>query len=125
MLLRENLSIQLYLPLLLGMSLGLCPNGILRAQAISPEHGKETSRQTAATSSAALIHQYCIGCHNEKLKTGGVVLEHQRPDSAAEAPALWERVLRKLRNNEMPPAGMSQPSTVDRQALINYLESEL
>ena len=62
----------------------------------------------------ALLNQYCITCHNAKLKTGGLELEKldlHRVDANAET---WEKVARKLQAGMMPPAGAPRP---DRHAL--------
>ena len=62
----------------------------------------------------ALLNQYCVTCHNAKLKTGGLELDKldlHRVDANAET---WEKVARKLRAGMMPPAGAPRP---DRHAL--------
>jgi cytochrome c551/c552 len=62
----------------------------------------------------ALLDQYCVTCHNAKLKTGGLALDKldlQHVDANAES---WEKVVRKLRAGLMPPAGALRP---DRRAL--------
>jgi DNA-binding transcriptional MocR family regulator len=45
----------------------------------------------------ALIDQYCVGCHNQKLHTAGLdldVLSAAAPGDHAEA---WEKVIARLR----------------------------
>src|SRR5262245_59045390 len=52
-----------------------------------------------------LISKYCVSCHNDRAKTGGLSLQNvdaTRPEGNAE---VWERVLRKLRSEAMPPVG--------------------
>lgn len=71
------------------------------------------------------LRQYCLTCHNAKLKTGGVVIE---PDSATDVPKnaeLFERVIRQLRAKTMPPAGMPHPDSATYNVVASYLESEL
>ena len=44
-----------------------------------------------------LVNQYCINCHNDRLKTAELALDRliaSRPEDHAET---WERVVRKLR----------------------------
>ena len=36
----------------------------------------------------------------------------------------WEKLLRKLRNREMPPAGMPRPDAATYEALVRYIETE-
>ncbi|MBV8322222.1 MAG: DUF1592 domain-containing protein [Hyphomicrobiales bacterium] len=38
--------------------------------------------------------------------------------------AIWEKLLRKLRNREMPPAGMPRPEPAAYDALVKYIDSE-
>src|SRR4029077_19348265 len=52
-----------------------------------------------------LLTQYCIGCHNDKLKTAGLALDTLNLDSVGEAGSVWEKVVWKLRGGIMPPAG--------------------
>ena len=53
----------------------------------------------------AVVEKYCVTCHSERLKTGGLVLEkidlEQHSPSIA---ALREKVIRKVRAGAMPPA---------------------
>ena len=72
-----------------------------------------------------VVGKYCAGCHNERLKTGGLVLDGLEPSHAAAHPDVWEKVARKLRANAMPPAGMPQPDPAVRQNLIASLEDQL
>jgi mono/diheme cytochrome c family protein len=74
---------------------------------------------------AAVIRQYCAGCHNDKLKTADVSFTTADLGRVADNPGLWEKALRKVRTSQMPPAGLPKPSAEARQALVNYLETEL
>ena len=40
-----------------------------------------------ATKSRALVDQYCVTCHNARLKTGGLVLDKEQRKAIAEAAA--------------------------------------
>ncbi len=68
--------------------------------------------------------RYCTGCHNDRLKTGGVTLQNVGGDVASQAATL-EKVLHKLRAGEMPPAGMPRPDAATYTALTSWLETEL
>src|SRR5579864_2073547 len=57
----------------------------------------------------AVFKQYCLGCHNDRLKTGGMSLEHVDVNDVAADPDLWENVLRKLQRGAMPPATARHP----------------
>ena len=71
----------------------------------------------AETPEEALLHQYCTGCHNEKLKTGGLVLEKLDPAHPEGSPEIWEKVVRKVRAGMMPPSGARRP---DRASLDSF-----
>jgi mono/diheme cytochrome c family protein len=78
-----------------------------------------------AASSGVLVKQYCTGCHSDRLKTAGVSLERRSLDSVRNDPELWEKVIRKVRAGEMPPAGMPRSSAAAQKDFTAYLESEL
>jgi hypothetical protein len=82
---------------------------------------------------AALIGKYCLTCHNDRLKTGGMTLESldlRHPgggaDSGKEAALeTWEKVVRKARVGMMPPPGAPSPTAAERASLVEWLENEL
>ena len=79
----------------------------------------------AAASRRALLDRYCVTCHNQRLRTGGLALDALDVSRVGEAPDVWERVVLKLRGGMMPPAGRPRP---DRQASEDFrawLEAEL
>jgi mono/diheme cytochrome c family protein len=89
----------------------------------------QTSPAPAATSAAAdlkaTVDTYCVTCHNQRLKTGGLALDTV---SVSDVPAhadVWEKVIRKMRGGMMPPAGVPRPSTGASAALVSYLETTL
>ena len=73
----------------------------------------------------ALIKQYCTGCHNDKLKTGGLSLDAVNVENVGQAPEVWEKVLHKVQARYMPPVGMPRPDEKAYQALVSYLETSL
>jgi mono/diheme cytochrome c family protein len=72
-----------------------------------------------------LLRRYCTSCHNEKLKTAGLMLDVMDVTSVAEAPEVWEKVVWKLRGGIMPPVGRPRPDRETINAFASYLESEL
>jgi len=72
-----------------------------------------------------MIDRYCVTCHNQKLKTAGLMLDKADVASPGAAGEIWEKVVRKLRTSTMPPPNMPQPSTEDRRALLSWLETSL
>src|SRR5579863_5192106 len=82
-------------------------------------------RPPAGSPQRVLINQYCVGCHNAKLKTGGLVLDTVNVDAVSQSPEVWEKVLHKVRARYMPPAGLPRPDEKSYQSLISYLETSL
>jgi len=53
---------------------------------------------TAASSpQQALIDQYCMGCHSDKVRSGGLALSDLKLDAADQHAEIAEKVIRKLR----------------------------
>src|SRR5689334_4617998 len=81
--------------------------------------------ESDASKYRAVVTRYCIGCHNEKLKTAGLMLDKMNFANISEGGEVWEKVIRKLRAEAMPPAGMPRPDKSTYQDFASYLESEL
>ena len=58
----------------------------------------------AQSPARAMLDKYCVTCHNQRLKTAGLMLDKADVDHAGADAQTWEKVLRKLRTREMPPA---------------------
>src|SRR6185295_1017052 len=71
------------------------------------------------------LDQYCVTCHNERLKTAGLMLDRLDVGNAAADADVWEKVIRKLRVGMMPPQGAPRPDRATQQALVSYLEDAL
>jgi hypothetical protein len=71
------------------------------------------------------VDQYCVVCHNQKAMTAGVSLEGIDFSNATANAAIMERVLRKVRTGEMPPAGMPRPPAPVLTAFTKSLETTL
>jgi hypothetical protein len=89
----------------------------------------ETQSPAAApTQSAtyqATIQQYCVTCHNQRLKTGGLSLDSLDVANVRSNAETWESVVRKLRVGAMPPHGARRPDQKTTDNLIAWLEGEL
>jgi len=83
------------------------------------------STQTTAADSRAVLTRYCFGCHNDRLKTGGLSLERMDLTSIGESPDVWEKVVRRLRTGAMPPAPSRRPDQATYDRLTSWLEGEL
>jgi hypothetical protein len=81
--------------------------------------------QTTAPTPHAILDKYCVACHNDRAKTGGLTLENIDVANIPANAEIWEMVIRKLRVGAMPPAGMPKPSASDVSALLSSLETSL
>src|SRR5437868_1440900 len=75
-------------------------------QVPAPASPKPVASHVEGPAGQALIDQYCMGCHSDRIKSGGLALSalnldapNQNPQSAEIA----EKVIRKLRGGLMPP----------------------
>src|SRR5580704_2101169 len=85
-------------------------------------------RANAATGQSqpkVLINQYCAGCHNPKLRSGGVSLADLDLSDISGNSATLEKVLRKVHAGEMPPAGLPRPDASTAATFTQWLETEL
>ena len=44
-----------------------------------------------------MVGKYCVTCHNQRLKTAGLVLDAEGMTNVAEHAEVWEKVIRKVR----------------------------
>lgn len=73
----------------------------------------------------AVLDQYCVNCHNDRVKTGGLSLQTV---DLAQAPAnadVLEKVIRKVHGGMMPPAGLPRPDKAVADGLVAWLRSTL
>ena len=87
-------------------------------KAVPPENGFE---QTVAP----FVKQNCAMCHNEQLKTGGLVLTKYHDVSAMlHDRDLWEKVVRRVRAGEMPPKGLARPKPEAISSVTSWIEAQ-
>ena len=58
---------------------------------------------TPAPKMRALLDQYCVTCHSDRVKTANLSLQGLDLTKVADHAELWEKVIRKLRAGVMPP----------------------
>jgi hypothetical protein len=80
---------------------------------------------TAAPPDAAFLKQYCVSCHNARVKSGGLALDALDPQTLDGHVDVWEKVVRKLRTGMMPPDGAPRPAAAARETFTTSLESAL
>ena len=78
--------------------------------------------QSPSAAHQATIQQYCVTCHNQRLKTGGLSLDTFDVANVRSNAETWESVVRKLRVGAMPPHGARRPDQKTTESLITWLE---
>ena len=99
--------------------LGFAAVPIAAAQARNQdaESGPELLRNT--------VRGHCLACHNDRTLTAGLSLQTVDPERIAEHAPVLEKVFRKLRAGEMPPAGRPRPDAATAAGLVAWLETAL
>jgi hypothetical protein len=83
------------------------------------------SGQVPAFSARATMDQYCAGCHNDKLKSGGMTLTGLNLAHPVQSQELAEKAIRRLRAGLMPPAGAPRPDAATITKLASFLENRI
>src|SRR4030095_15445256 len=78
-----------------------------------------------AAAQRALLDQYCVTCHNQQLKTAGLLLDKADLNDIPGGAAIWEKVVMKLRSGMMPPLGRPKPDQGSVDAMVTMLEHGL
>src|SRR5262245_13457522 len=73
----------------------------------------------------ALITDYCVECHNNRVRTANLSLEELDISRVGDHRDKWEKVVRKLRAGMMPPPGEERPEKAEYAGFVTWLENEL
>jgi mono/diheme cytochrome c family protein len=84
-----------------------------------------TGSVAATAPSRALFDQYCVSCHNERLKTGGLALDKIDLTQVSANEETLEKVIRKLRSGQMPPEGRPRPDQAATNDFVTALETAI
>jgi hypothetical protein len=102
------------------------------ANAAAPPQGtaavpqpQRTGAAPAPAPSRGLIDQYCVGCHNDRVKSGNLVLTGLNIADVKQNAPILEKVARKLRGGSMPPEGRPRPDAATLKAFVSSLEGSL
>jgi mono/diheme cytochrome c family protein len=106
------------------MAWWLAAAALLVAQAAGPGPGAKADTAGPAEH-AATVNKYCVTCHSDRLKTGGLTLAGADLVHVSEHADTWEKVIRKLRTGAMPPAGAPRPDQAASSELAAYLETSI
>src|SRR5499427_11038277 len=101
-----------------GIALAVATHDMLVALAVAATLASPAELQ-------ALAARYCVTCHNDRLKTGTLSLEHVDFADVARDRAVLERVTRKLLVGAMPPQGMPRPEPAVLKTFAATIEARL
>ena len=111
----------------MAVTVVLClqPTVFAQTTSVGAESTSPAADGAEASSHRALLDQYCVTCHNERLETAGLRLDQIDVASPHKRAEVWEKVVRKLRTGMMPPAYRPQPPVEERSALVSWLETSI
>src|SRR6186713_1909311 len=78
-----------------------------RGQAPAPPAA--VNRAQNYTAQRTLLNDYCVECHNNRVRTANLSLEALDISRVAANREKWEKVVRKLRAGMMPPPDQERP----------------
>jgi len=96
-----------------------------QAEAATQQQDQKSSPGSALDSYRAVFDTYCVTCHNQRLRTANIAFDTLDLREVADQGDTWEKVIRKLRTGEMPPAGQARPDHATYDALASWLEDTL
>ena len=109
----------------------LVPAGVVLAgvfgAALTAAAGQTPGRVSVAAPQAVsgVLDQYCVTCHNERLRTADLALDTLDLSNVTADAETWERVIRKLRLRAMPPAGRLRPDDATIDVVASWFETTL
>jgi hypothetical protein len=100
---------------------------LLAATTIVPDRSSVSALEAAAPPPIPreLVDTYCVTCHNQRLKTGGLMLDQVDFGQIERHAPVLEKVVRKLRAGQMPPEGRPRPDAAAVDTFVTALETAL
>jgi hypothetical protein len=74
---------------------------------------------------SAALSKYCATCHSAQIRSGGLAIDPSSVTHVQTNTEQWEKVIRKLRSNSMPPPGAPRPDAATYDLMAGFLETEL
>jgi hypothetical protein len=107
------------------LAIALHASGSAQAGLPVAPHQTSVSSGAAITPAGDLVTNYCVACHNERLKTASLQLDTADARQVFNSADTWEKVVVKLRSRAMPPPGVRRPDNSTYDATATWLETEL
>ena len=106
-----------------GLTVGAVLLTVHPSATVAPDQPPASA--TTVEAQRAFVQSYCVGCHNDRVKSGGfswTELDVARPDQNA---TRAEDVIRKVRAGLMPPAGARRPDAAQLTEFSTALGTRL
>jgi mono/diheme cytochrome c family protein len=87
--------------------------------------GRVPASARIAAADPAFLTKYCVTCHSDRARAGGLVLDATAQEHVGTDLEVWEKVVRKLRTGMMPPSGMPRPDAATIGGFAAALEGAL
>ena len=82
--------------------------------------------ENAPADGHSFLDQYCVKCHGSDAPKADLNLEPlAEPEGKLSHLAVWQQVLEKLENNEMPPKSKPRPPADERRAALDWIYAEV
>jgi len=94
------------------------------AQAVSAVQAPPATSGSPAAA-RALLDQYCVTCHNARVKTANLLLDQLDLQHLGDHVDIAETLVRKVRAGLMPPPSARRPDAAALQAMVTWMEGEL
>jgi mono/diheme cytochrome c family protein len=104
---------------------GACVALTLSGVEIAAHLQEQTAAAPASSSPRAIVDQYCVSCHNARLRTAGLDLASLNLTAPGANTDVWEQVIAKLRAGSMPPPGRPRPDRATYHAVASRLEQDV
>jgi cytochrome c5 len=99
--------------------IAVCAGPVAAAAATS------TARPAGNATGWNMFGSYCTECHDSDEWAGGIAFDTMTEDEIPQNVDVLEKVVRKLRSQQMPPGGHKMPDKNTRNAFIAWLEGRL
>ena len=73
----------------------------------------------------AVVERHCTDCHGKDIQKGNLDLERLSSADVGAHPQIWEKVVRRVRARQMPPAEKKRPDESTYRMMLGELESAL
>ena len=123
-------SVLCFLCLLAAAATGMEANGrrTARQSVPPPDHSRRLTPTHSETQPPtievlqALVTKTCASCHSDRARSGNLSLAAFDVTRAGDSVDLTEKIIRKLRAGQMPPAGSTRPAEALLDSLAEFLE---